>query len=364
MNAKNQHVPESTPAPTPSTKRAQGPIRLSRTNQFDEISTRTEQGRMLLRPSDRANELILGCIGRAQERHDVRIHAFVFMSNHYHMLTSADDAKQLSSFIGYVNGNITRELNRLTGWHGPMWRRRFRAIPVNCDDVTQRARLRYLLAHGIKEGLVDCARDWPGATSLPWMLDGQKVTGVWVDRTAMALDRKRGIVRDESSYERVIPLKFTPMPCFAGMADDDWRAEVAAIVAEIEAEYACIREEAERLLPGAGAVMGAAKVRAQDPMRVVGPPSKRRTPIVHASDSMVRTIWLAWTREMRRWYQEAATAFREGDCSVVFPPGVFRPQGPFEPLPDRDCDYFVGPREVGRSLNSASQRPLLGVGMT
>lgn len=39
-----------------------------------------------MRPSDEVNEAILGVIGRAQTQNDVDLYAFVFLSNHYHML--------------------------------------------------------------------------------------------------------------------------------------------------------------------------------------------------------------------------------------------------------------------------------------
>lgn len=341
LNSKKTTEPPKNLTTTP--RRIQGPIRISRTEQLDEVTARTEQGRFLLRPSERANQMILGCIGRAQQRYPVRIHGFVFMSNHYHLLASADDAKQLSDFTGYVNGNVTRELNRLTGWHGPMWRRRFRAIAVDCDEVTQRSRLRYLLSHGIKEGLVTRARDWPGASSLPWMLDGAAVIGTWVDRTSMALDCKRGISKPEEDYETEIELQFAPMPCFAGATAREWRAEIAAIVADIEAEHAEERAAANAKSPGSGTVAGVEAVLAADPFHCAGRPKKRRAPCVHTSNSRARLAWRIWFRDTRLSYYEAAAAYRSGDLSAEFPPGVFRPRGPFVPLCAENLWGFVGP---------------------
>ena len=129
--------------------RRQGPIRSHRPGQLDEVTSRTQQGHFFLRPSDAVNDMILGCVGRAQELYPVRLHGFIFMSNHYHVLASADDAKQLSSFVGFVNGNVARKLNALNGWSGRVWQRRFRAIAVHRDDATQLDRLRYMLAHGV-----------------------------------------------------------------------------------------------------------------------------------------------------------------------------------------------------------------------
>jgi len=42
-----------------------------------ETTTRTMQGRLLLRPSPELEDIILGVIGKAQSLHPVAIHAFV-----------------------------------------------------------------------------------------------------------------------------------------------------------------------------------------------------------------------------------------------------------------------------------------------
>ncbi|MEE8367729.1 MAG: hypothetical protein V3S30_05385 [Thermoanaerobaculia bacterium] len=48
-----------------------------------EVTTRTVQGRFLLKPSKELNTIILGVLGRVQQLYPVEIHAFTFLSNHY-----------------------------------------------------------------------------------------------------------------------------------------------------------------------------------------------------------------------------------------------------------------------------------------
>jgi len=48
-----------------------------------EVTCRTVQSRLLLRPSANLNRIVLGILGRAQRLYGLRIHACVFMSNHY-----------------------------------------------------------------------------------------------------------------------------------------------------------------------------------------------------------------------------------------------------------------------------------------
>ena len=100
------------------------PLRFVPENGLVEITTRTLQGRLLLRPSPELNDLILGVIGRAQDRYGMVIHAFVVTSNHAHYILSPTTAEQLARFMQFVNTNIPPRAGarhpRPTGWcpHG------------------------------------------------------------------------------------------------------------------------------------------------------------------------------------------------------------------------------------------------------
>src|SRR5687767_13509069 len=123
------------------------PLRYIPAGSLVEVTTRTIQERMLLRPSPEVNERILGVLGRAQSLFPVRIHAIVVLSNHWHGLLSVDDGAQLAAFMAFVNGNIAREIGRLHNWPHRFWSRRYRAIVV-ADDAAAVARLRYLIRNG------------------------------------------------------------------------------------------------------------------------------------------------------------------------------------------------------------------------
>jgi hypothetical protein len=51
-----------------------------------EVTTRTVHSRLLLRPSNELNEIVLGILGRAQELYGAQICGYSFLSNHYHIL--------------------------------------------------------------------------------------------------------------------------------------------------------------------------------------------------------------------------------------------------------------------------------------
>ena len=88
-----------------------------------EVTVRTVQGRHLLHPSKRVNRAVLGVIARAQARYDVRIYSLIVMSNHIHMVISADTRRALVRFMTYVNSNIARVVGRLRNWPERFWGR-------------------------------------------------------------------------------------------------------------------------------------------------------------------------------------------------------------------------------------------------
>jgi REP element-mobilizing transposase RayT len=203
-----------------------------------EITTRTTQSRFLLRPSARARARIHGVLGRALKLYDVQIHAFAVMSNHWQVLASASCGDQFSSFMGYVNSNIAREMGRLHHWAGPFWGRRARPIPC-LDDLSTIDRLRYCIAQGTKEGLVESPLQWPGASSTSALIGDMTITGEWVDR-----DRLRPALRAASKHPQTIPdietehtheisFPLTPLPCWAGLAPAALREKHQGLIDDV-----------------------------------------------------------------------------------------------------------------------------------
>ena len=58
----------------------------------------------------------------------------------------------------------------LLDWRDKIWARRYQAIVISDEEAAQVERLKYVLAHGVKEGLVDRPQDWSGAHSVEALL--------------------------------------------------------------------------------------------------------------------------------------------------------------------------------------------------
>ncbi|HYQ84502.1 MAG TPA: transposase, partial [Rubrobacter sp.] len=179
-----------------------------------EVTCRTIQGRLLMRPSPLLNEIILGVLGRAQRRYPLEIVGYVFASNHYHLLLRVDQAERLSEFMGYFGGNLAREIARLTGWEDKVWSRRYESILITDEERAQVERLTYILSNTVKENLVARVEDWPGVHCARPLLTGEEVEGTWFDRRreySARLQGKEPEPREFASPERVV---LSQLPCW------------------------------------------------------------------------------------------------------------------------------------------------------
>jgi len=188
-----------------------------------EVTCRTIQGRLLLRPSPQLNDIVLGVLGRAQDRYPVEVVSFSFLSSHYHLLLWVRDARELALFMGYFNGNLARKVGHLTGWTDKLWSRRYQAILVSDEEAAQVDRLTYILANGVKENLVARVEEWPGVHSGHALLTGDPVEGIWYDRTLARNLRLRRKTPEPGQVEIRQTVVLSQLPCWKHLTPNAYR---------------------------------------------------------------------------------------------------------------------------------------------
>jgi hypothetical protein len=288
-----------------------------------EITTRTLQGMLLLRPGSLLNDIILGVLGRAQRLYQVEIHAYCFLSTHYHLLITVEDAGQLCRFMTFFNSNLAREVARLTGWKEKIWSRRYQHIVISGEEEAQVARLKYVLAHGPKENLVPSPLDWPGVHSAKPMIEGGEIQGTWFNRTREYTARRKGqeLPREEITQAETVVL--TPLPCWSSSSPEAYRRQVAFLVDQIVAEA---KAERDRL---GIEPLGREAVLRQNPLTRPGRLKKSPAPLFHAFRRRVRRLLYEAYTAFVAAFREASSKLRGGDRNAVFPIGSFPPGAPF-----------------------------------
>lgn len=289
------------------------------------VAWRVVQGRFLLRPSPELNKIVVGILGRAQRLYPIRICGVAVLSNHLHLLLVAEDAEGVSEFMRYVGSKLAREVNRLTGWSGPVFHGRYSMIVVTQEESAQVERLKYLLAQGCKENLVERPADWPGVHCARALCEGEHLAGEWFDRTQEHVARRRGgdLVPSRFASSEIVAL--SPIPCWEHLGSESYRERIAILLAEIEREAA-----AERVHSGSR-ILGARAVLKLHPHRRPAAVAKAPAPLVHAASGAARRAF----QEAYRWFvaafRRAADAFRSENPTGLFPAGSFPPAPSFVP---------------------------------
>ncbi|MFL6198410.1 MAG: transposase, partial [Thermoanaerobaculia bacterium] len=290
-----------------------------------EITCRTDQGRYLLRPDPVIDDILLGVLGRAQRLYPVEICGFSFLSSHYHLLLWVPDAKRMAEFMGYFQTNAAREVGRLTDWPDGVWSDRYTSIPVSDEPAAQVDRLRYVLAQGVKEGLVARVEEWPGISMLKAVLDGEPIRGTWFNRTLEYRARLRRKEKD-SEHERFPSdetVTLSQLPCWRHLSPEVYRELMAGLVREIESDAA-----AERKLTGREP-LGAKAILSQHPQTRPEKLKKSPAPLFHAASKDARQGLRAAYGLFLAAFREAAKRLKAGDRLARFPNGCFPPALPF-----------------------------------
>ena len=283
-----------------------------------EVTSRTIHGRYLMRPSEEVNELILGIVGRGQAKYGVELFAFVFLSNHLHVLMRVPGVDRMSLFMGYLKGNIARELGAVHQWREKFWGRRYHHGPVKDTEAAQIKRFRYVLSNSCKEGLVRSPLDWPGVTSARALYKGVcELKGRWFDRAAQY---RAGAKRGDLEYSSVETVKLSPLPFLADYSAGDRRQFMIDAVRQVE------QDASERRAETGSRVMGARLIMSRNPHSAPKNFNRSPAPFFHTTTRQEYLELLEIRRQKLSAYRQAAEKLLKGERDVVFPPDCYPPR--------------------------------------
>ena len=291
------------------------PLRMYEPSQIMFATVRCLQGRLFLSPSPRTNEVLGGVLARAVRYFGVELFAFAFPSNHLHLLLRAPRGN-LPQFMQYLLSNISKKVGALVNWRGSFWERRYSAEPVLDEDAVLE-RLRYILSHGVKEGLVRSPDEWPGLSCLPDLQGRRPREFSWFDWTRRWQARSGSGVPDRFDPRFVTKetLELRPLPLARFSRPSAFRRFLKRALDAVNRQG---RREHPR-------VLGRRGVLSQAPQHRPERPKRSRRPWCHAASAWVRAKYKEQYFAFRAKYAEASPRWRGGDLSAVFPPYAFRP---------------------------------------
>lgn len=94
------------------------------------------------------------------KRFDVAIHAYVLMSNHFHLLATPQTDTSLPQLMQALGRSYVRYFNDLQGRSGTLWEGRYRSTLIQTDRYLLTC-MAYIDLNPVRAGLVTDAKDYP-----------------------------------------------------------------------------------------------------------------------------------------------------------------------------------------------------------
>ncbi len=310
-----------------------------------EVTDRVIGARALLAPGPNPrtfNELVVGLIGRAMGYQPVELCACVFASNHYHALLVVEDQQALSRFMYHFGGNSSKKIGKLRNWKGALWQRRYDVTVVSREPEAQWKRLKYVLSHGVKEGLVESPIEWPGVHTAGALLRGEPLEGAWFDKSKEWAARNRGLEVGAYDFATKYRIGLAQLPAFRHLDPEAYQDKIAQLIVEIQDEGRTKRD--------GNPVAGVEKILSLDPYE---PPTRRpknspKPTRFHVASREARDeLWkeAAAFAAQYRIASEALRVHRNPKAIDWFPPRSYPPAFP-----------FIGPPPTRRPPSTPTRR--------
>ena len=89
-----------------------------------------------------------------------KVHDFVVMRNHVHLLITIGDDMTIEKAIQLIKGNFSYRAKRELGFKGWIWQRGFSDVQVR-DDAAFRAHQLYIYNNPVKAGMARVPEEYP-----------------------------------------------------------------------------------------------------------------------------------------------------------------------------------------------------------
>lgn len=105
-------------------------------------------------------QTLLDLIEEHAKKSGVAVHAYVLMSNHFHLLVTPEAANSLSRMMQAVGRRYVRYFNDSQGRSGTLWEGRYRSTLIQTESYLL-ACMAYIDLNPVRAGLAAEARDYP-----------------------------------------------------------------------------------------------------------------------------------------------------------------------------------------------------------
>lgn len=133
------------------------PLRIQFENAFYHVMNRGRRREDIFF-DDGDRYIFLSILEETVKLFNLKIYAYVLMSNHYHLLVSTPDAN-LARVMRHINSVYTQKVNRKHKLEGSVFKGRYKSILID-SDVYFKECLRYIHRNPLSAGLVEDLNDY------------------------------------------------------------------------------------------------------------------------------------------------------------------------------------------------------------
>ena len=175
------------------------------------------------------------CLSAASEKHGCRIHAYVLMTNHVHLLVTPSTETAIAQVMQSVGRRYVGHFNSAYGRTGTLWEGRHKATVLETDSYLF-ACYRYIELNPVRAGLT------PDPRAYPWSSHGANAFGRHDALVSPPEDYTR-LGRDDAQRQAVyrglfdVPLDESTVAAIRNATQKGWtlgsrkfRREIAALV--------------------------------------------------------------------------------------------------------------------------------------
>ena len=116
-------------------------------------------GKRCLLQSDRAAELFLANLFVYRAEGKYRVHEFVVMPDHFHVLITVGVGMTIERAVQFIKGGFAFRAGRELGFSAPVWQKGFSEIRA-LDAEAFEAQTRYIWQNPVKAGLSESASEY------------------------------------------------------------------------------------------------------------------------------------------------------------------------------------------------------------
>lgn len=113
-------------------------------------------------------QFLLDLLGDAAQQFDVAIHAYVLMSNHFHLLATPQTVDGLPKMMQAVGRTYVRYFNRVQQRTGTLWEGRYKSTVIQTDRYLMTC-MAYIDLNPVRAGLVSMPQDYPWSSHLHYL---------------------------------------------------------------------------------------------------------------------------------------------------------------------------------------------------